>query len=303
MSAQIAKTITQLDSVRAYNDTFGFPTKHPLVAVVDFSKAARQLTYYSLNYGIYALFLKRFKCGELRYGRSVYDYQEGTVTSFAPGQVVEGIITPGQPVSCLGLLFHPDLIKGTPLSAGMRRYGFFSYSSNEALHLSEEERGLFADCLGRIAAEIDRPSDSSSLRIIVNNIELLLEYCLRFYERQFVTRSECNRGVLERFEQLLNEYFAGNRPQQEGLPMVKYFADKVCLSPNYFGDLVKKETGVSAQEYISKYVLDRAKNLLIGTTETVNQISYELGFRYSSHFNRFFKRYTGFTPVKYRQHA
>ncbi len=301
MSTQQPKNIIRLDSIAAYNDMFGFPSVHPLVAVVDLSKATRMPTRFTLNYGIYALFLKQLKCGEIRYGRQVYDYQEGTVTSFAPGQVTENTIAPGTRMAGYGLLFHPDLIEGTGLARNIKRYDFFSYSSNEALHLSEQERDVFRDCLARIAAELEHPADAFSMRLIVNNIELLLDYCMRFYARQFATRSVANKGVLARFEDLLDDYFAGKRPQQEGLPMVKYFADKVCLSPNYFGDLVKKETGITAQEYISHHVLDRAKNLLVGTPDTVSQISYELGFRYSSHFNRFFKRFTGCTPAKYRR--
>ena len=295
------KEVIKLDTVDQYNQFFGLETLHPLVSVVDLSEATKFPTHFTMNYGIYALFLKKVKCGDIRYGRQIYDYQEGTVTSFAPGQVVETEMQQGVKPSAHGLLFHPDLIKGTSLGQDIKQYSFFSYASAEALHLSEEEKGIFMDCLEKIEMELQHPIDKHSKRLISRNIELLLDYCMRFYERQFITRSESNKSVLVKFEALLDDYFQSDKPQTDGLPSVKYFADKVFLSPNYFGDLIKKETGKSAQEYIQTRMIDLAKEMIAGTEKTVSQIAYELGFQYSQHFNRIFKKNGGYTPGEYRK--
>lgn len=295
------KEVIKLDTVDQYNQFFGLETLHPLVSVVDLSEATKFPTHFTMNYGIYALFLKKVKCGDIRYGRQIYDYQEGTVTSFAPGQVVETEMQQGVKPSAHGLLFHPDLIKGTSLGQDIKQYSFFSYASAEALHLSEEEKGIFMDCLEKIEMELQHPIDKHSKRLISRNIELLLDYCMRFYERQFITRSESNKSVLVKFEALLDDYFQNDKPQTDGLPSVKYFADKVFLSPNYFGDLIKKETGKSAQEYIQTRMIDLAKEMIAGTEKTVSQIAYELGFQYSQHFNRIFKKNVGYTPGEYRK--
>ena len=295
------KEVIKLDTVDQYNQFFGLETLHPLVSVVDLSEATKFPTHFTMNYGIYALFLKKVKCGDIRYGRQIYDYQEGTVTSFAPGQVVETEMQQGVKPSAHGLLFHPDLIKGTSLGQDIKQYSFFSYASAEALHLSEEEKGIFMDCLEKIEMELQHPIDKHSKRLISRNIELLLDYCMRFYERQFIIRSESNKSVLVKFEALLDDYFQSDKPQTDGLPSVKYFADKVFLSPNYFGDLIKKETGKSAQEYIQTRMIDLAKEMIAGTEKTVSQIAYELGFQYSQHFNRIFKKNVGYTPGEYRK--
>ena len=295
------KEVIKLDTGDQSNQFFGLETLHPLVSVVDLSEATKFPTHFTMNYGIYALFLKKVKCGDIRYGRQIYDYQEGTVTSFAPGQVVETEIQQGVKPSAHGLLFHPDLIKGTSLGQDIKQYSFFSYASAEALHLSEEEKGIFMDCLEKIEMELQHPIDKHSKRLISRNIELLLDYCMRFYERQFITRSESNKSVLVKFEALLDDYFQSDKPQTDGLPSVKYFADKVFLSPNYFGDLIKKETGKSAQEYIQTRMIDLAKEMIAGTEKTVSQIAYELGFQYSQHFNRIFKKNVGYTPGEYRK--
>lgn len=293
--------IIKLNSVDKYCEMYGFEMEHPLVCVVDMKDATKFPNHFTLNYGLYALFLKENLACNITYGRQKYDYQEGTVTSFAPGQVSHVDISPDMIPQAKGLLFHPDLIKGTPLAHEMRNYGFFSYSSNEALHLSDEERNIFRDCLEKIKIELRQPIDKFSKRLIAMNIELLLNYCLRFYSRQFVTREVQNKDVLSRFEALLDDYFTGNKPHMEGLPTVRYFADKICLSPNYFGDLIKKETGMSAQEYIQNKIIDLAKSMLLGSEKTITEISYDLGFQYSQHFNRVFKKNTGLTPTAYRR--
>lgn len=291
----------KLDAVDQYNALFGLETLHPLVSIIDLSKATLFPTHLRINYGVYALFLKDSKCGDIRYGRQVYDYQEGTVVCFAPGQVVTTVMEKGTKPAARGILFHPDLIRGTSLGKEIKQYSFFSYDSTEALHLSEEEKEVILDCLDKIQMELEHSIDKHSKRLISKNIELLLDYCMRFYERQFTTRSNVNKDILVRFEEMVDEYFQGEQLQQEGLPTVKYFADKICLSPNYFGDLIKKETGKTAQEIIQNKIVNQAKEWIVSTDKTVSQIAYELGFQYSQHFNRLFKKNTGLTPNEYRK--
>lgn len=300
--------IIHLDNIDAYNKIYGYETKHPLVTVVDFDSVIKNdlPEKCTLYYGLYAIFLKQTFCGDITYGRQPYDYQEGTVVSFAPGQVVKCNHRSGvkfKPKPCVGLLFHPDLIRGTELGRDIRQYNFFSYDSREALHLSEEERGIFRECIRNISTELNHSIDTHTKRLVCRNIQLLLDYCLRFYERQFITRQNVNRDVLSRFERLLDEYFDNQENMRQGLPTVKYFAERCFLSPNYFGDLVKKETGHTPQEMIQSRVISAAKDCLLGSDKSISEISYSLGFQYSQHFNRFFKRLTGQTPSEYRKTA
>ena len=295
--------IIKLNTVDDYNRLFGLETLHPLVNVIDLSQATSFPTHFTVNYGVYALFLKETKCGDIRYGRQPYDYQEGTITSFAPGQVTETDMPEGVKPKAKGIVFHPDLIKGTSLGQEIRSYSFFSYDSREALHLSDDEKTIILDCLSKIRMELTHPIDKLSRRLISRNIQLLLDYCMRFYNRQFVTRTEANKDVLTRFEHLLDDYFQNGKTQTAGIPTVRYFAEAVFLSPNYFGDLVKKETGKSPQEYIQAKIMDLAKDMLLGSEKSVSQIAYDLGFQYSQHFNRVFKRNTGLSPNEYRKSA
>lgn len=293
--------IVNLESVDRYNSMYGLETLHPLVSVVDLTKATNIINHTQMNYGVYALFLKQTKSCDLKYGRRSYDYQEGTIVCFAPGQTVrvdmiEDEITP----EVYGIVFHPDLIRGTSLAKSMKSYTFFSYAVNEALHLSDQEKEIVMDCLKKISIELEHAIDKHSKALIAMNIELLLNYCMRFYERQFITRSDANKDALTKFEQLLNEYFLSKLPMQEGLPSVKYFADKICLSSNYFGDMVKKETGKTPQEHIQDKVIEMAKEHIAETDETVSQIAYTLGFQYPQHLCRLFKKRVGCTPNEYR---
>ena len=198
------------------------------------------------------------------------------------------------------LAFHPDLLRGTALGQHMQEYTYFSYEANEALHISERERQVVLDCFAKIDTELRLPVDKHSKRLIVSNIELFLNYCARFYDRQFITRDTVHKGVLERLEHLLNDYFKSERPQTVGLPSVGYCAGELHLSPNYFGDLIKKETGKSAQEYIQSKLIDVAKEKIFDTSKSVSQIAYDLGFKYPQHFSRLFKQRVGYTPNEYR---
>ena len=290
-----------LDSVDKYNKLYGLETLHPLVSIVDLSKATQVVNHVKMDYGVYALYLKNSTECNIKYGRKKYDYQEGTIVCFAPGQVAE-VTTEVAEVrpNVYGILFHPDIIRGTSLGQNIKKYGFFSYSSNESLHLSEREKEVIMDCLNNISTELNHAIDKHSKSLIAMNIELLLNYCLRFYERQFITREESNRDVLQLFEKYVDEYFDNKNQVENGLPSVKYFADKVYLTPNYFGDLIKKETGKSAQEYIQLKVIERAKDRLMNSNLTISEIAYELGFQYPQHFSRVFKQHTGATPNQYR---
>ena len=293
--------ILNLDSVDLYNKLYGLETLNPLVSVIDLNKATSSVDLIRFNYGIYALYLKLEKACDIKYGRQTYDYQEGTIVCFAPGQTAETNPTTDKvQVNAHGILFHPDLLRGTSLGKNIKKYTFFSYEVNEALHLSEEERSIVMDCLKIIRMELEHGVAKHSKTLLVNHIELLLNYCMRFYERQFITRGKTNRDVLTRFENLLDEYFESTLAEQDGLPTVKYFADKLCLSSNYFGDMFKKETGKSPQEYIQEKVIELAKERISGTADTVSQIAYSLGFQYPQHFCRLFTTRVGYTPSESR---
>ena len=293
--------ILNLDSVDLCNKLYGLETLNPLVSVIDLNKATSSVDLIRFNYGIYALYLKLEKACDIKYGRQTYDYQEGTIVCFAPGQTAETNPTTDKvQVNAHGILFHPDLLRGTSLGKSIKKYTFFSYEVNEALHLSEEERSIVMDCLKIIRMELEHGVDKHSKTLLVNHIELLLNYCMRFYERQFITRGKTNRDVLTRFENLLDEYFESALAEQDGLPTVKYFADKLCLSSNYFGDMFMKETGKSPQEYIQEKVIELAKERISDTADTVSQIAYSLGFQYPQHFCRLFKKRVGYTPSEYR---
>lgn len=298
------KDIIQLDSIGAYNKLYGLTTLHPLAAVIDLTCATRTVNHVRMNYGIYALYLKNDSNCSLKYGRRNYDYQEGTIVSFAPGQVVDvdSEVDEVHP-NVLGLLFHPDLIYGTSLAQKMHKYAFFGYEQNEALHLSAKERDIIVDTLHKIDYELNHPIDSHSRELLCVQVELVLEYCLRFYDRQFYTRTKVNNDVLVKFEQLLNDYFATNEPLRNGLPTVRYFAERICLSPSYFGDLVKKETGRTAKDYIQKKTIEISKQRLQGQGQNVSEVAYTLGFQYPQHFTRLFKREVGCTPAEYREQA
>lgn len=292
--------IIYIDSVNRFNADRGQETLHPLVTVLDQSKSQR-LTQERRRSGLYMVFFKELKCGELLYGRGNYDYQEGTMVFIGPGQVF-GVKKPDEMIQPSGwaLAFHPDLLNGTSLARKIKEYGFFSYDLNEALHLSEREKQIVLECFQKIRFELEHAIDKHSKNLVVSNIELLLNYCVRYYDRQFITRDNANRDLLGKFEALLNEYFTDDRPQTIGLPSVAYCAAELHLSANYFGDLVKKETGRTAQEYIQDKIIQLAKERVFDTGKSIAELSYELGFKYPQHFTRLFKQRVGQTPNEYR---
>jgi len=288
------------DTIKKYSERFNNRTLHPLINLVDLN-IAPVLAREKFRLDFYAIIIKETLCGELRYGNQYYDYQEGTVIFIGPGQVMTSL-PEGEMHQPTGksLVFHPDLLKGTSLGKQIHEYSFFSYQFNEALHLSDSERGIVEGCFSNIAAEIGQNIDRHSKKLLVANLELLLNYCTRFYDRQFITREHVNHGLLGQFEEKLRTYLQSDKLHTQGLPGVAHFAEELHLSPNYFGDLIKKETGRSALEYIQLHVLDLAKERMFDTSKSVSEISYELGFKYPQHFTRFFKQKVGVSPNEYR---
>ncbi|OCB70720.1 AraC family transcriptional regulator [Flavobacterium piscis] len=293
-------SIIKLEKVTQYNQLKDVETQHPLISIFDNSNSKALPNHTRIHFGFYAIFLKAGNCGELKYGRNNYDYDDGTMVFIGPGQILEVNNTENYKSTGLTLLFHPDLIRGTSLAKIINQYSFFSYDSHEALHLSLKEQQIIKDLFSKLDYELIHSIDKHSKGIISNTIELLLNYCVRFYDRQFITRENINTDVLSKFENLLNEYFLSEIAKDSGLPSVSYFADRLHLSANYFGDLIKKETGKSAQEHIQLKLITLAKERIFDTDKSVSQIAFELGFKYPQHFNRMFKKNTGYTPIEYR---
>lgn len=294
------ENILEMPSVKDYNDNLGVTTLHPLVSVVDMSEL--ECIRHSLkHFGFYCIILKHLGCGDVAYGRSTYDYNDGSLVFVAPNQMAganDGKIS----YNTKGwiLMFHPDLLRNTYLEHSMNRYTFFDYSSNEALHLSEQEREIIIGYLCNIRRELHHPTDDYTNRNIILNIEALLNNCMRFYERQFISRKNENNKIMEQLTYLLEEYLLSGKSQQYGLPTVAWCADNLHLSSNYFGDLVKKYSGRSAQEFIKSTIVDYAKLLLANNSYQVNEIAYKLGFKYPQHFSRLFKHIEGVSPSQYR---
>lgn len=296
-------TTIKLDTIEKYNRLLGTETLHPLVGVTDLSKLT-SIKHCRKEFGFYCIYYKELECGTIQYGRSKYDYQEGTLLFISPGQIA-GTDDGGETLNPKGLalMFHPDLLYGTPLARRIKDYTFFSYDSNEALHMSEREKRIILNCFHDISEELEHTIDKHTKQIVASSIETLLNYCTRFYERQFITREIPNKSVLSRFENLIREWFESGKAKNYGLPTVQMCANEICLSPNYFGDLIKKELGKTAQEYIQLYVVGKAKELIAENEMNVSEIAYELGFKYPHHLTRIFKKVTGLTPNEFRSKA
>lgn len=292
--------ILKINTVHQYNQYIGVDTLHPLISVINFDEVPKVI-HFRMQVGVYIIFLKNIKCGDMTYGCQPYDYEDGTLVFLSPGQVY-GIDSKGVAVKPSGaaLVFHPDLLKGTVLGTRMHEYSFFSYEVNEALHLSKKERKTIRETLEKISEEISLNIDKHSKTLIVSNLELFLNYCMRYYDRQFITRSHENKDMLNRFENLLHDYFHSGKAEQLGIPTVSWCAAALHLSPNYFGDLIRKETGSTALSYIQAKVIDEARAILFDPSKSLNEISTMLGFKYQQHFTRLFKQRTGMTPNAYR---
>ncbi|MTB50040.1 AraC family transcriptional regulator [Lewinella sp. W8] len=293
----------RIDQVRDYTTRFGQEALHPLLSVidlntVDYVPGARAE---SILFNCYAVFLKGAEKIHIRYGRQSYDYQDGTLIFFAPGQLVD-ISTDGPNYRASGqaLLFHPDLLLGTALAGKMHEYHFFGYAVNEALHLNEKERHLAQGCFERLQYELERDADRHSRRVMVSILEMFLNYCDRFYDRQFATRDVSHEGVLAGFERELQQYYRSGQARERGPATVAFFADRFHLSPNYFGDLIRKETGRSAQDHIQSTMIRVAKERLYEPEISVSEVAYALGFEHPQHFTRMFKKNTGMTPKAFQ---
>nr|WP_249665434.1 helix-turn-helix transcriptional regulator [Mucilaginibacter sp. Bleaf8] len=279
------------------------PLRHPLVAVVDFSYVNEQAAGNTLISGdYYCLLFKKYNGNNVKYGRKVVDFNNGSLICLAPNQVLQ--LESDMDLNCekegWGIFFHPDLIRNTPLYDRMKAYTFFTYEVSEALHMSDKERNIFFECVRKLNDELQENIDNHSQTIIISNIELLLNYCTRFYGRQFITRKSTHSPVVAQVEKLLSEYFTNHELQEQGLPTVKSLASKVNLSPGYLSDLLKKETGKNTQDHIHFYLIEAAKNSLINTNKSVSEVAYALGFEYPQYFNKLFKQKTGKTPIEFR---
>lgn len=297
------KPIVQIRSISEINKFVKGVTKHPLVAVIDFSKVDESIQEdIRVSCDFYSVMFKNYCVNKMRYGRQSYDFQEGSLICIAPKQVLtmDSEIEKREDMMGWGLFFHPDLVRGTSLGAKMKDYTFFSYEASEALHLSEKEKQTLHDCILKIQSELDENIDNHSQNLIVSNIELLLNYCSRYYGRQFITRKNTNRDVVAQVEKIIQEYFTLDVSKEKKLPSVMYIAEKINLSPNYLSDLLKKETGMNAQDHIHYYLIEEAKEILLTTDKNISEIAYSLGFEYPQYFSKLFKQKTGNTPQEYR---
>ncbi len=295
-----------INSISQAHQSMGLPApKHPLVTVVQTRDFNTQKDFNGVKIinNLYQITLKQLGCGNLFYGKNSYDYEEGTLVFTSPGQVTmfEREI-PKEDESNAGwiLAFHPDLIRKSNLADKMSQYSFFNYEVNEALHLSAEELKTIEGLLDKIVIEYSQNLDKHSQNLIISNIELLLDYCTRFYDRQFYTRSNLNLDYVSKFEKLLKRYYEKEDVLEMGIPNVKYLASQLNFSSSYLSDLLKKETGKTAQEHIHLFVIEKAKNQLLSSKNSISQIAYSLGFQYPQHFSNLFKSRTGLSPSEYR---
>lgn len=297
------KPIISIKSISDINNFVQHRTNHPLVTIIDFSKMDEMMEEGTrISCDFYSIMFKNYCANHMKYGRQSYDFQEGSLVCIAPKQVVtmDAEIEKKEDIMGWGLFFHPDLLRGTSLGTKMKDYTFFSYETSEALHLSDKEKQILYDCVQKIETELRENIDNHSQTLIVSNIELLLNYCQRYYGRQFITRKNFNRDLLSQIESVFREYFNSEDLKQGGLPSVSYLADKVNLSPNYLSDLLKKETGMNAKDHIHHHLIEEAKNILLGTNKSISEIAYELGFEYPQYFSKLFKQKTGNTPQEFR---
>lgn len=290
--------IMKIKNVSDYSRYLGHTDRHPLVSVINYAEVSP--IRHSLNsYSVYGIFFHDQQDIDLTYGCGKYDYKSGTVICVAPGQI-GGKEDNGERVMLTGwaLLFHPDLLRGTPISKNIKQYTFFDYRVHEALHMTDEEHDIFVSLMQQIRNELQKPHDELQNAILIAYIELVLNFCQRFYNRQFTTRKLENSDILMKFNNLLNDYYEKNTQLTLGLPTVQYCADKLCMSSNYFGDVIKKTTGDTASNYIRQYVIQRVKNEL-ATGASIVQVADDLGFKYPQHLSRMFKQQTGITPSEY----
>ena len=301
------KKIVKMESITQVHDLLGLPKpKHPLVSVIPIDKNMTQMDFGDYTYVLefFQISLKSGIKGELTYGRNSYDFEEGSMIFMQPGQTLK--VDSNEEMeegSGWTLIFHPDLIAKSNLGNGIGDYSFFSYEVNESLHLSDDEKVTVTDLVNKIEREYNQNIDKHSQKLIISNIELILDYCTRYYDRQFYTRTNLNQDHITKFENLLKQYFKDGKQLEEGIPPISYFGDLMNMSPYYLSDLLKKETGIGASEHIHQYIINRAKISLLSTNDPISQIAYDLGFDYPQHFTKVFKKKIGMSPVEYRKSA
>ena len=299
------KNFVRISSIEEVHKMLGLKKpKHPMVSILPITDEVVNFDYGDVTYilDFYQISLKENLTGSFLYGRSQYDFSEGTMIFTQPGQTIQmdknerfenakGYI----------LLFHPDLIQRSGLLNEISNYPFFKYDANEALHLSEEERDHIYSLLDKIAEEYQRSIDTHTQDIILGSISMLLKYAQRYYDRQFFTRKNASQDILGRFEKLLQKYFNSDDLMQNGIPTVKDLGEKLGISSHYLSEMLKKETGQSAKSHLQSHLIYKAKNLLLSTNNSVSEVAYILGFEYPQHFSKLFKLKTGVSPREFRK--
>ncbi len=290
----------ELNTIPQYADLLGFEVLHPQISVIDLEKMPSDLIGRK-RFGFYCVLLKDHYNGRISYGRGHYEYQAGTMIFTSPGQVI-GIDMEGEDNHSKGyfLMIHPDFLVSTPLANRIKDYFFFAYDVNEALQMSENEKETILNLFRSIEGELRATHDTHTRTIVVSYIETMLNYCLRFFDRQFAMSKTDSTNIISRFEKVLTEYYSKDMAAELGVPSVSYCAGCMNLSPNYFGELIKKETGRSPQQFIHSFIIDKAKFHLLSTSMNISEVAYHLGFCYPHHFSRLFKKHTGMSPIEFK---
>jgi len=301
------KQIQRIDTITEFHRQRGLAKpEHPLISLVDYSQVRHSVEQNVVTWvqGFYSIGLKRNVCGKFRYGQQQYDFDEGLLSFIAPGQVFSIEVLPEEQMtqrpSGWLLLIHPDFLWNTPLAKKIKQYEFFGYAVNESLFLSDKEEAIIIGIMQNIRAEYHTNIDKFSQNIIISQIETLLNYSERFYQRQFITRKITSHQTLDRLESLLDQYFENDLLLEKGIPGVQEVSDKMNMSPNYLSSLLKSLTGQSTQQHIHNKLIDKAKEKLSTTTLSVSEIAYELGFEHPQSFSKLFKSKTNLTPLEFR---
>ncbi|MCL4638486.1 MULTISPECIES: helix-turn-helix domain-containing protein [Olivibacter] len=297
------KSLHKFESLSDAHRVFGLPQpRHPLISLINGAHTQIELFKIPQRHvlGFYKISYKPKLSGKLKYGQGYYDFDEGGLLFASPGQIIGGNDNEGAVCSEYTLLIHPDFFLGYPLTKKIRQYGFFSYAANETLHLSEEEKSIIMSIFRNIETELNNRIDDFSQDVMISQIELLLNYANRFYKRQFITRKVVSNELLQRLEELLNQYFDQEMPSSQGTPTVSYLAEKLHLSPSYLSDMLRSLTGQNAQQHIHTKVIEKAKEKLSTTNLSVSEVAYALGFEHSQSFSKLFKIKTKLSPQAFR---
>ena len=291
----------KMDSISEAHQAFGLPTpKHPLISLINGVHTPvappenHVLSFYKISY-------KPKLGGKLKYGQSYYDFDEGGLLFASPGQIIGANDNDASVCSEYTLLIHPDFLLGYPLSKNIKQYGFFSYATNETLHLSEEEKAMIMELFKMIENELNSRIDDFSQNVVIAQLELLLNYANRFYKRQFITRKAANNNLLQQLEEILDGYFQQEESLSRGIPTVQFLSEKLNISPSYLSDMLRSLTGQNTQQHIHHKLIEKAKEKLSTTNLTVSEVAYELGFEHPQSFSKFFKTKTNISPLEFRR--